>query len=56
MADQTSNDKAQAAMREQNSTNLNTSGKAGVIPCAPKQVKNPTKHTSQGKGGPYGTR
>jgi hypothetical protein len=53
MTDQTSNDRAQAAMRERNSTNLNTSGKAGVVLNTPKQektVRRPTHHIEVGTG------
>lgn len=37
------NKKLKAAMREQNSNNLNTSGKGGVVPTSPRQAKNPPK-------------
>ena len=53
MPDQTSNDRAQAAMREENSTNLNTSGKNGVVLNPPKQEKmpkRPTHHVDVGTG------
>jgi hypothetical protein len=53
MADQTSNDRAQAAMREENSTNLNTSGKNGVVLNPPKQEsapRRPTHHVDPGTG------
>jgi hypothetical protein len=54
MSDQTSNDRAQSAMREQNSANLNTSGKEGVKVCSPKQATKVTKTTT--KGHPYGNK
>ena len=53
MSEQTSNDRAQAAMREENSTNLNTSGKNGVVLNPPKQekeVRRPTHHVDVGTG------
>jgi hypothetical protein len=53
MSDMTCNDKAQAAMRERNSANLNTSGKAGVVVRSPKQVKKTyrsTNHVEVGTG------
>jgi hypothetical protein len=53
MSDQTSNDRAQAAMREKNSTNLNTSGKNGVVLNPPKRektVRRPTHHVEVGTG------
>jgi hypothetical protein len=37
------NKKLKATMREQNSTNLNTSGKEGVVVNSPRQAKNPRK-------------
>jgi hypothetical protein len=53
MSDETSdrNDRLKAAMREQNSANLNTSGKAGVVPCSPRlgrAAKWPTGHVEVG--------
>jgi hypothetical protein len=53
MSDMPSVDKAKAAMRERNSTNLNTSGRAGVVFCSPRQVKltnRPTGHVEVGTG------
>jgi hypothetical protein len=53
MSDSPSNDKAQAAMRERNSINLNTSGKWGVVVCSPRQVEKtnrPTGHVEVGTG------
>jgi hypothetical protein len=53
MSDMPSVDKAKAAMREKNSTNLNTAGKSGVVPCSPRQVKTtnrPTGHVEVGTG------
>jgi hypothetical protein len=47
------NAKLKAAMRDQTSTNHNTSGKAGVVPCGPSQdqrVKRPTGHVEVGTG------
>ena len=43
-----SNERAKVAMRDQNSTNLNTSGKDGVKVQSPKQVKYVTKTTTRG--------
>jgi hypothetical protein len=54
MSDPVSNDKAQAAMRERSSANLNTSGKEGVMVCSPQQAKNapktPIGHINPGTG------
>jgi hypothetical protein len=53
MSDQASNDKAQAAMRERNSNNLNTSGKEGVVVRSPRQAPDrtrPTNHVDPASG------
>jgi hypothetical protein len=47
------NNRLKATMRDKNSTNLNTSGKSGVVPCSPNQspgVKRPTGHVDPGTG------
>jgi len=48
------NAKVKAAMRDQTSTNHNTSGKAGVVPCSPSTQRNgtkmPTGHVNPGTG------
>jgi hypothetical protein len=47
------NERFKAAMREQNSDNLNTSGKNGVVVCSPRLVsgtKRPTGHVEVGTG------
>jgi hypothetical protein len=44
MSDQPNIDRTRANMREQNSTNLNTSGKEGVAVKSPTQAKNVTPH------------
>jgi hypothetical protein len=51
MSDNKSNDKAQANMREKNSTNLNTSGKEGQkvqSPCQDWSVKRSRGHVEVG--------
>jgi hypothetical protein len=56
MSDKTSdrNEKLKATMRDQTSTNHNTSGKAGVVVCSPMQAPNgckmPTGHVEPGTG------
>jgi hypothetical protein len=53
MSDIPSYDRNKAAMREKNSTNLNTSGKDGVVVCSPSQapdVNRPTGHVDPGTG------
>jgi hypothetical protein len=55
MTDQTSdrNEKLKAAMRDQTSTNLNTSGKEGVVVRSPNQcgaTKRPTNHIDPSTG------
>jgi hypothetical protein len=55
MSDETSerNDRLKATMRQQNSDNVNTSGKAGVKVCSPNQssgIKRPTGHVEPGAG------
>jgi hypothetical protein len=47
------NDRLKATMRQQNSDNLNTSGKAGVKVCSPRQssgTNRPTGHVEVGTG------
>jgi hypothetical protein len=53
MSDMPNVDKTKVAMREKNSTNLNTSGKDNVPFCARPQVKNVTPYASK-RGGPNG--
>jgi ATP-dependent RNA circularization protein (DNA/RNA ligase family) len=55
MSDSSSNDRNKVAMRDKNSTNLNTSGREGVRVRSPSQAKNVTKYTSK-NGNPYGNR
>ena len=48
------NEKLKAAMRDQSTGNLNTSGKAGVVPCSSSTERNgakmPTGHVEVGTG------
>lgn len=55
MSDQTSdrNERLKATMRNENTSNLNTSGKSGKVVCSPSQspgVKRPTGHVEVGTG------
>jgi hypothetical protein len=49
MEDQTAdcNKRVKATMRDENSTNLNSSGKAGVVVKSPMQAKNAPKNPSR---------
>ena len=47
MSDSQSNDRNKVAMRDKNSTNLNTSGKEGVVVRSPRQGTNVSKYTSK---------
>jgi hypothetical protein len=47
------NQQFKATMRERNSGNLNSSGKAGVVVCSPTQTtgaRRPTRHVEVGTG------
>jgi hypothetical protein len=46
------NKRLKATMRDENTGNLNTSGKAGVVVCSTPQAKNPPKNPS-GHVDPY---
>jgi hypothetical protein len=53
MSDQPNLDRTRANMRQENSTNLNTSGKEGVKVQSPSQgntTKRPTNHIDPGTG------
>jgi hypothetical protein len=53
MSDQTSNDRAQANMRDEKSTNLNNDGGKGQRACGPKQVKKENVTVTTTRGHPY---
>ena len=55
MSDQTSdrNKQLKATMRDENTGNLNTSGKSGIVVCSPMHgngVKRPNSHVEPGTG------